>query len=160
VNILTVKRKKKNMLGECVLGQRDPEGANRFVTKEHTLGEHVLRRKGSGANELTCRAKICQGANRLLANGNEGKCTQGQTHLRANEHTTDNLSEPIPNQKKYLFSSILGWKILKATYSCPENQGSKLSFQPASQAGLIDCNFYQSAEKLFSPPHIRKIMKK
>jgi hypothetical protein len=30
-------------------------------------------------------------------------------------------------------------------------QGSKLTFQPASQAGLIDCNFYQSAEKLFSP---------
>jgi hypothetical protein len=35
-------------------------------------------------------------------------------------------------------------------------QGSKLTFQPASQAGLIDCNLYQSAEKLFSPPHIWK----
>jgi hypothetical protein len=37
------------------------------------------------------------------------------------------------------------------------DQGSKLTFQPASQTGLIDCNFYQSAEKLFSPPHKQKI---
>jgi hypothetical protein len=36
-------------------------------------------------------------------------------------------------------------------------QGSKLTFQPASQTGLIDCNFYQSAEKLFSLPHKQKI---
>ena len=38
----------------------------------------------------------------------------------------------------------------------PVYQGSKLTFQPASQTGLIDCNFYQSAEKLFSPPHKQK----
>jgi hypothetical protein len=36
-------------------------------------------------------------------------------------------------------------------------QGSKLTFQPASQTRLIDCNFYQSADKLFSPPHKQKI---
>ena len=37
-------------------------------------------------------------------------------------------------------------------------QGLKLTFQPASQAGLIDCNFDQSAEKLFSPSHKLKII--
>jgi hypothetical protein len=35
-------------------------------------------------------------------------------------------------------------------------QGLKLTFQPVSQAALIDCNFYQSAEKLIKKKIIKK----
>jgi hypothetical protein len=69
----------------------------------------------------------------------------------------------IPVHKKDETNDVKNYRpisLLCIVAKVMERQGSKLTFQPASQARLIDCNFCQSAEKLFSPPHIRKIKKK